>query len=284
MAKTHMIETRDGTNIHVREWGVPDGPPVLFIHGWSQSHLAWKHQYESELATELRLVAMDLRGHGMSDAPLNADYYTDGQRWADDVAAVIEQLNLRAPVLVGWSYGGLVAGDYLRVHGQTGIAGVNYVGGTVTLKESAFGTLIGPGFLDHVEGATQPDLPTNIQTMREFLRGSTAKPIARDDFETVLAFNIIVPPEVRAGMIAREIDSDDVLKSLAVPVLVTHGRDDQLILPAMGEHVLEVCPTATASWYEGTGHLPFLENPERFNRELASFVRRCAAPDAVASG
>jgi hypothetical protein len=59
-----------------------------------------------------------------------------------------------------------------------------------------------------------------------------------------------------------------------VPVLVTQGRADSVVLPAMAEHMLAVCPTAEASWYEGTGHVPHLEEPERFNRELAALTRR----------
>ena len=58
-----------GTRLHVREWGRRDAPPILFVHGWSQHHLAFRRQFESALADEFRLVAFDLRGHGMSAAP-----------------------------------------------------------------------------------------------------------------------------------------------------------------------------------------------------------------------
>ena len=62
------------------------------------------------------------------------------------------------------------------------------------------------------------------------------------------------------------------LSRLSVPVLVTHGLADAIVLPSMAEHVLEVCATARASWYEGVGHLPFLEDSGRFDRELAEFA------------
>jgi non-heme chloroperoxidase len=85
-----------------------------------------------------------------------------------------------------------------------------------------------------------------------------------------------VPAAVRHALFAREIDADDVLAGLSVPVLVTHGRADAIILPSMAEHVLDVCKTAEASWYECIGHLPFAEDPARFDRELSDFAARAA--------
>jgi pimeloyl-ACP methyl ester carboxylesterase len=74
-----------------------------------------------------------------------------------------------------------------------------------------------------------------------------------------------------------EIDCDDVLRGLGVPLLVTQGRADTVMLPATAEHLLATYPTAEASWYEDVGHAPHLENPERFNRELAALTRRVRA-------
>jgi len=272
--QTHTIRGGGGLRLHVREWGKPDGPPILFIHGWSQNHLCWMKQYQSPLADEFRLVAFDLRGHGMSEAPLEPEHYTDGRLWADDLAAVIDQLRLDRLVLVGWSYGPFVIADYLRAHGQDRIAAINFVEGAVKLGEAAFGTLIGPGFLDHFVDATSDDLPTNIRGMRSFVRTCLAKPVAAEDFETALCWNMAVTPQVRAALGAREIDDDDVLRALEVPLLVTQGRSDTVVLPAMAEHILATCPTAETSWYDGVGHVPHLEEPGRFNRELAALTRR----------
>jgi non-heme chloroperoxidase len=275
--KVHVVQGGDGLRLHVREWGNADGPPILFIHGWSQNHLCWARQYESALAVKFRLVAYDLRGHGMSQAPLGPGHYTDGKLWADDVAAIIEELGLGRPVLVGWSYGAFVICDYVRAYGQDQIAAVGFVEGAVKLGEAAFGTLIGPGFLDHFAGATADDLPTNIATMRSFVRACVVKPVPDEDLETAMCWNAVVPAAIRAHLAARELDYDDVLGALEVPLLVTQGRADTVVLPAMAEHVLATCPTAEASWYEGTGHVPHLEEPERFNRELAELTRRARA-------
>jgi non-heme chloroperoxidase len=275
--KVHEVRGGGGLRLHVREWGRADGPPILFIHGWSQSHLCWAKQYESALADEFRLVAYDLRGHGMSQAPLEPEHYSDGRLWADDLAAIIDQLGLERPVLVGWSYGGFVICDYVRAHGQDRIAAIDFVAGAVTLGEAAFGTLIGPGFLDHFADATSDDLPTSIQGMRALVRTFPVKPFPPDEVETLLASSMTVPARIRTNLAAREIDGDDVLRTLEVPLLVTQGRSDTIVLPAMAERVLATCPTAEPSWYDAVGHTAHLEQPQRFNRELADLTRRARA-------
>jgi non-heme chloroperoxidase len=272
--KVHAVRGGGGLRLHVREWGKADGPPILFIHGWSQNHLCWAKQYESALADEFRLVAYDLRGHGMSEAPLEPEHYTDGKLWADDVAAIIAELQLDRPVLVGWSYGSFVICDYVREHGQDRIAAINFVEGAVKLGEAAFGTLIGPGFVDNFVDATVDDLPTNIRAMRSFVRACVVKPVSADELESAVCWNVVVPASIRANLASRTIDDDDVLRAIEVPLLVTQGRADSVVLPLMAEHVLATCPTAEASWYEGVGHVPHLEEPERFNRELAELTRR----------
>lgn len=244
--KTCEVRGGGGLELHVREWGDENGAPILLIHGWSQNHLSWAKQYGSSLAGEFRLIAYDLRGHGMSEAPLSPEHYTDPRLWTDDVETIIDELGLDRPVLVGHSYGGFLISDYVRAHGQAKIGGINFVSAVTTLGEGAFGTLIGPGFVEHFEGATANDLPTNIRAIRAFLRDLVAKPLSDDDFETALCWNMVVPAQVRANLAARAIDSDDVLRSLAVPVLVTHGRADTVVLAAMPEHILQVCPVAEA--------------------------------------
>lgn len=274
--KIHSVQGAGGVKLHVREWGQPAGVPILLIHGWSQSHLCWTKQNNGALRDELRVVALDLRGHGMSDAPLEAEQYTDGDKWADDVAAIIDQLALDRPTLVGWSYGGLVISDYVRKHGQSEIAGINFVAAPAALGDKAL-PFIGPGILENAPAACEPDLPTNITAIRKFLRTFFVKPISQDDFELLLAFNMVVHPQVRASLIQREIDFAPVLESIEIPVLVTHGRSDTVLLSAMSDYILEHCKTAEASWYDGVGHAPFLEEPERFNQELARFAQKAHA-------
>jgi pimeloyl-ACP methyl ester carboxylesterase len=266
----HDLRGGGGLRLHVREWGNPQGPPIVFVHGWSQSQLCWSRQTAGPLAADFRLVTFDLRGHGMSEKPPDAAAYVDAQLWADDLDAVVGQLELERPVVVAWSYGGFVVTDYLAAYGEGAIAGVDLVGAAV-LRTPGF-EHIGPGLLENASDACGPDLPESIAAMRRFLRACTVRPLSDPDWSTALSWNMVVPAEVRAALFAREIDAGDVLAHLTIPVLVTHGRADAIVLPSMAEHVLAVCRTVRASWYDDVGHLPFLEDSGRFDRELAEFA------------
>src|SRR4051812_33261258 len=116
IARSYRVMGGGDVQLHVAETGNPTGRPVLFIHGFSQSGLTWNRQMHSDLERDLRLVAMDIRGHGRSQRPRDA--YGDPLLWADDVHAVITELELDRPVLCGWSYGGVIVGDYLRAYGE----------------------------------------------------------------------------------------------------------------------------------------------------------------------
>jgi non-heme chloroperoxidase len=271
-AKTHGILGGGGVKLHAREWGNPEGPTLLFIHGWAQSDLCWLNQVRGELAETFRIVTFDLRGHGLSEKPTGPEHYDDGQLWADDVASVIDQTGLDQPILVAWSYGGYIVADYLRAYGDTRIGGINLVGAAVILRPPAFDH-IGPGLLENVQGMCVPDLAANIAATRRFLRACTSRPLGDDDIGAALAWNMVVPPAVRGALLSRELDASDILASVTVPVLVTHGQEDAIVLPSMAKQTLTACPAATASWYDGVGHLPFWEEPDRFARELSGLAR-----------
>ncbi|MBT4485909.1 MAG: alpha/beta hydrolase [Rhodospirillaceae bacterium] len=273
MRKEHNVKGGSGANIWAGEWGNPDGPAILLIHGFMQSHMSWQAQYESELADEFRLVAIDNRGHGRSDKPSDPAAYQDGVNWADDVAAVIKQLELDKPVLAGWSYGGLIMLDYCQRHGCGDIAGINFVAAAVRkISDDKFGP---PTIPEARQNLLSEDLPARISGTRAFLRACTAKPVDQDTFETWLAFNMEVPAHARLAMFNRELDFDGVMAELSVPSLLTYCSDDALVVPAMGDYAKAHITDAEMSIYEGIGHAPFFEDSARFNSELAAFVRRC---------
>ena len=268
----HTVQGGGGTKLRVREWGNERGHPILLIHGFSQNSHCWQMQYESAALKDFRLVALDLRGHGESEAPAIAEAYTRTDPWADDIAAIIRVLELKKPVLVGWSYGGFIISDYVRKYGQKEIGGIDFVGAAVALGPKAFGTLIGPGFLENAPPACDPDPATHRAALERLLRAIVVKPIPQKTFDALLGYALMVSPQVRANLIQRELDYTDVLQQLTVPVLVTHGRADTVVLPAMAEYILKHCKTAKASWYDGVGHAPFVEDAERFNKELAKLA------------
>ncbi len=273
--REYEVSGGGGTMLHAREWGNADGPAILFIHGWSQADLCWSSQVGSRLAETYRMVTFDLRGHGRSAKPPDASSYTDARLWADDLAAVIEHTELDRPVLVAWSYGGFIVGDYLRAYGDGGIAGIDLVGASVIMAPPTF-ERVGPGLLENAPAAFSPDLATSIPAIRRFLRACSAEPLDDEQWTTALCWNMLTPPEVRQALFSREIDETDVLSRTSVPVLVTHGRRDAIVLPSMAEYTLERCPAAVASWYDDAGHLPFVEASQRFNRELAAFTADAA--------
>ena len=97
------VEAPDGVNLSVVESGNPDGPALLFVHGFSQSAASWRHQLESDLGDTFRLIALDLRGHGYSAKPEDPARYVASKLWADDIASVVAAKGLDGFVLVGWS-------------------------------------------------------------------------------------------------------------------------------------------------------------------------------------
>jgi pimeloyl-ACP methyl ester carboxylesterase len=272
----HRISGGGGLQLAVHEYGQSNGKPILLIHGFSQCHLVWSKQYQSPLADEFRLVCLDNRGHGMSEKPTALEHYTQAERWADDVQAVITGLALRQPVLVGWSYGGLIINDYLATYGQDTLGGINYVAAAVLLGVGKAANTFGSGFTDHVADLCSENLEDNIRAVRALLRAVFKQQPTQDEFEVLVALNMIVPPAVRLGLVSRTIDRDVVMQALTLPVLVTEGEKDGLVLASHSAHLRSCIPHAQASVYRGIGHAPPFEAPERFNRELAAFARQHA--------
>ncbi len=264
------VVTPDGLSVSVGEWGNPAGPEILFIHGLAQSTLSWGRQIKSDLVRDFRLVAYDLRGHGLSDKPLDAVYYLDGRRWADEVQAVIIAKRLRKPALVGWSHGGRVLRQYLMHHGDRALSGINIVAARPIEDPS----VVGPASKTMAEDKSR-DLAGRIAAYVAFLRACFEKQPDERDFIAAVAYNFMLPFEVRDALAGWATDPDTVRKAFAdvtVPALITHGRLDKLILPNAAELTAAAIKGAKISWYDDCGHSPFYEDAPRFNRELAAFA------------
>lgn len=252
--KPLSVKTPDGLTISAQEWGNPSGPEILFIHGFSQSYLSWTRQVESALAKEFRIVTYDLRGHGNSDKPLEPERYKDSKAWADELQAVMDATGIKRPVLAGWSYGGRIMADYLRIYGPGKLAGLNYV----DAGQKADPAFVGPN-LKNLPLMASEDLAINIAATRAFLRDCFSKQPTAEEYETMLAFNMMVPPKVRLGLSNRPLNIDDILTSLKLPVLVTHGSEDKNSNLIAAEYTAKMIPGAKLSVYQGVGHSPFFE-------------------------
>jgi pimeloyl-ACP methyl ester carboxylesterase len=271
--KTHAVAGGGGVRLHVIEAGNPRGRPVLFIHGMSQCSLAWSRQLDSELARDHRLVAMDLRGHGLSDKPRDA--YGDSRLWADDVRAVIDTLNLDRPVLGGWSYGSLVFLDYIRHYGEDQIGGVHFVGGVTKLGSDAAMSVIKPAFLNFVPGLVATDVEESVRTLESFLQTCFSQALSASDLYLMLGYNASVPPHVRQAMLSRVIDNDDLLPRIRKPALITQSLTDAFLRPEIADQ--HKAGIAHAEIHEpNTGHAPFWEDSSAFNQRLRGFVEMCS--------
>jgi len=268
------VHGSDGVGLVVSDEGLPNGCPIIFIHGWSQSSLSWKYQFKSDLAVKYRLITYDLRGHGMSEKPNNDEAYNNAIHWADDLLAIIQKLNLIDVILVGWSFGGYVICDYLRRHGESNLKGINFVSWAVMIGDSEKErALTGDGFNRFFGGSISRELTESITAMRGFVRACAEKEISAEDFEEVLAYNMMTPPDVRRAVASRgELDNTPLLEELTIPVLITQGTSDQVTKRTAASHIHKACRNSKESIYEGTGHLPFIEDAKRYNAELDEFA------------
>lgn len=274
--REHTVTGGGGLRLHVQDAGNPGGQALLFLHGFSQCRLSWMRQYESDLADDFRLVAMDYRGHGLSDKPIGA--YGDSALWAEDVNAVITDLELERPVLVGHAYGGVVIGDYLRFHGDGHLGGIVLEGANSKIGTKEARTFVSEEFRALVPGLFSTTVDESMHTLAELMR-LCHEGASQEDLSFFLGFNTIVPPHVREGLMSRELDNDDVLGALRVPVLVAHGSSDRIVFPDLARHHARLIPNARLSLYDSVGHAPHWENAPRFNRELRQFVSSLVAGD-----
>jgi non-heme chloroperoxidase len=271
--ETREAVSSDGTRLSVRDHGPRAAPAIVLIHGYCCSQLVFSRQAGSALIDKYRLVSYDVRGHGQSEKPADPERYSRNQLWSDDLHAVLDTLKIESAVLVGWSMGGRIAANYLYTHGSDRIRGVNFVNTPVLADpKTAFrgpeGTLsmqtLSPNWEEFIIGTAR------------FMRACTAVPSTGEDFDLMMGAAMVVPMVARQGSFKWHIDYGDALRRFDLPVLATHGGGDRLILPvAAAEGIAKRLPNVELSIYPDVGHMPFFENPSRFNAELDAFAARC---------
>jgi non-heme chloroperoxidase len=272
------IEGSGGVQIAVYDEGNLDGPVLLLVHGFSQAALCWDKQRNSDLAKRFRLISLDVRGHGASGKPWDETAYNDSQPVADDINAVLDHCDIDTFVFVGWSMAGNWAADYLRHYGDSRMRGLFLSSSPTQQGTEVSNNMFGRGAADNLADMFSPDPQANIRGTVAFLKACTGSPIPAEEFDVMLAYNMMVPPEIRRWMLSRVADNSDVVGKLSVPFMQVHGSDDQIVLPFAGEYTMSQVPhdKKKMTIYDGVGHCPFWETSERFNEDLAEFVSRLA--------
>ena len=268
--KDHKVSGGGGIQIHLVETGNPNGRPILFIHGFSQCGLAWSKQLHSDLANDHRLVAMDIRGHGLSDKP--RDGYSDSKLWADDVHAAIKNLELDHPILCGWSYGPLIIFDYVRHYGEDGIGGINIVGGITKLGSEEAASVLTPEFLNLIPGFFATETEESVRSLGSLVRLCFAQEPSTEEMYTMLGWNLSVPPYVRQALFSRAFDNDDLLPRIRKPVLITHGRKDAVVKPSIVDQHKVGMAHAEIHRVDNAGHGAFWDDAPAYNQRLREFT------------
>lgn len=213
--RAYTVESLDGVNIAVQEAGNPKGQAIIFVHGLLGSHLSWEKQLSSPELQRYRLITFDLRGHGLSDKPVEPDAYREGRHWADDLAAVIKESGAHEPVLVGWSLGAAVTTNYLAAFGDGQIAGAVYVGGVIELKPEQL--VAQPAAYS---GMASSDLRLHLEGEKEFV--ALCFNTAPDDatFQRTIATAAMASREMQSAVHGMSIDAAKGLRSMHKPLLL----------------------------------------------------------------
>lgn len=267
-----FVETAGGVKLAYTDWG--SGPPVVFVHAWALPSPMWDYQIGALSGQGLRCIAYDRRGHGRSSKP--GDGY-DCDTLADDLSALLTQLDLRGATLVGHSFGACEVVRYLTRHGAGRIAKI---------------ALTAPAGLPF---ATQtPDNPNGIPAEQlEFFR----KQVLLGDFPKWLeegrsAFFVaetspslqewikglmLTTPLAVALETNRQITATDFRKelpSISVPTLVIQGdKDVSAPIELTGRPTAALIPNARFKLYEGAPHGFFLTHKDRLNADLVDFIK-----------
>ncbi|WP_311969508.1 alpha/beta hydrolase [Pseudomonas baltica] len=265
---SYNVTTPDGVTLAVQESGNPSGPAIVFIHGLLGSHLSWDNQVNAPELQRYRMITYDLRGHGLSGKPVNAQAYAEGRRWADDLAVVMQAAKVTRPMLVGWSLGGAVISNYLARYGDGQIGGAVYVDGVIELKPEQI--VAHPQVYQDLNA---PDLKSHLDTVREFLGLCFHTQPDRSTFERLFANAAMASWDMQRAVQSMDVDAVKALGGATVPVLLLYGAQDALVQtkPAIAR-AKQLNPRATSIVYANSGHAPFLEEAARFNRDLAGFV------------
>ena len=187
-----------------------------------------------------------------------------------DIAAVIDSLKLDQPVLCGWSYGPVIL-DYVRHRGEDAIGGMIFVSAITKLGSDEAVAVLTPEFLSLVRGFFAPDVEESARSLSALLRMCLAQEPSVADLNSMLEYNLLVPPHVRQALLSRAFDNDDLLPKIQKPVLIVHGAR---VKPAVVDQHRTGLAHARIEMMPNVGHAPFWEDAAAFNQHLRAFCER----------
>jgi non-heme chloroperoxidase len=270
------ITTADGTDIFYKDWG--QGQPIVFSHGWPLSADDWDTQLMFFLLHGYRVIAADRRGHGRS-AQVGGGH--DMDHYADDLAAVVEHLDLHDAVHVGHSTGGGEVVRYIARHGESRVAKAVLISSVPPLMVQ---TAANPGGLPKsVFDGFQDQV---AQHRSVFYRDLAAGPFYGFNRPGVEPVQAIIDNWWRQGMAGgakahydgivafSQTDFTEDLKKISVPVLVMHGDDDQIVPYAdSGPLSAKLVQNGTLKTYHGFPHGMPTTQAETINPDLLDFIK-----------
>jgi pimeloyl-ACP methyl ester carboxylesterase len=272
----HYVRTRDGESLFFKDWG--GGDPVVFLAGWGLPSDMWDYQMVPLSEAGLRCLAYDRRGHGRSSQPGGGYEY---DTLADDLATVLETLDLRRVTLVGMSMAGGEIVRYLTRHGSTRIARVMFVGTAATpfvARTADNPNGIPPerleSFRKHV---LLRDYPKWLEDNRQpFFVPETSTQLQEWIRMLMLGNSMKALIECHRAMTSTDFRAE--LPKLVVPTLVVHGdRDVSAPLQLTGDPTARMIPGARLKVYEDAPHGLFLTHMERLTADIRRFARPSAA-------
>jgi non-heme chloroperoxidase len=283
---TSTVTTRDGAEIFYKDWGT--GPAVVFSHGWPLTADVWDDQLFAVASSGYRVIAHDRRGGGRSSQTWDGN---NMDTYADDLAAVIERLDLRDAVLVGHSTGGGEVTRYIGRHGTSRVAGAVLVGAIppVMLKSAA-----NPGGtpMEVFDGIRAGLIADRSQYYKDFSApfyganrpGAKVSQGVRDAF-WMWSMQIGLKGAYDCVKVFSETDMTEDLRKIDVPTLIIHGEDDQIV--PIGDSAMlssKLVKDATLKVYPGAPHGLTTTHREQFNNDLLAFLRSVARVAVGAGG